>query len=78
MDGKIRLVEVFEMVPSSMGTGPYVKTSTVDSYGLARFHQWGVDYDEFEAGPGNYTVAIVEYGTGEVGSVRAELIKFIE
>lgn len=29
------------------------------------FHQWGNAYEEFEDGPGNYTVAIVELPDGK-------------
>lgn len=78
MDKKPRFVEVFEMVPSKDKKAPWKKRSTRLPSGLPRFHCWGTDYDEFESGPGNYTVAIVEYENGEVGSVRAELIKFME
>ena len=44
---------------------------------MATFHQFGVDYKEFETGPGNYSTAIVEYENGEVKNVPVELIKFI-
>lgn len=43
----------------------------------AVFHAWGTDYDEFEAGPGNYCAAIVEHADGQVETVPAGLIKFI-
>ena len=42
------------------------------------FHQWGVNFEEFESGPANYTVAIVELDDGSVEMVPANLIKFIE
>lgn len=38
----------------------------------ARFHQWGCEYEEFESGPGNYTVAVVEFADGSIGTVRWE------
>lgn len=41
------------------------------------FHQWGVSYEEFESGPGNYTVGIVELLDGTVESVLPHHIKFI-
>ena len=40
------------------------------------FHQWGVDYEEFETGPGNYSTAIVEMPDGSVKNVPAEMIVF--
>lgn len=44
----------------------------------ATFHQWGSDYEEFESGPGNFTVAIVEYDNGAVGMVRADMVRFVD
>lgn len=43
-----------------------------------RFHQWGSSYEEFESGPGNYTVAIVEMDDGTVKDFMPTDIKFIE
>ena len=45
--------------------------------GEAAFHQFGTNYEEFEKGPGNYSVAIVEHRDGTVECVDPELIKFI-
>lgn len=42
------------------------------------FHQWGVDYEEFENGPGNYSVGIVELEDGSVQRFIPENIKFVE
>jgi len=42
------------------------------------FHQFGVDYEEFEAGAGNYSTAIVEMPDGAVKNVPVELIVFSE
>ena len=33
----------------------------LEEKGEALFHQFGVDYEEFETGPGNFTTAIVEW-----------------
>jgi len=33
------------------------------------FHCWGQDYEEFQSGPGNYTVAIIELKDGRVVKV---------
>jgi hypothetical protein len=45
---------------------------------VGTFHGWGVDYEEFETEPGNYTVAIVEKDNGEVVLVHASLIRFMD
>lgn len=44
--------------------------------GHGSFHQFGVDYEEFETGPGNYSTAIVEMPDGSVKNVPVELIVF--
>jgi len=43
-----------------------------------RFHGWGSGYEEFESGPGNYTVAIVEFPDGKVDTVMPYLIRFLD
>lgn len=40
------------------------------------FHQFGLDYEEFEVGVGNYTTAIVEMSDGTVESLPVNLITF--
>ena len=40
------------------------------------FHQFGVDYEEFETGPGNYSTAIVEMADGSVKNVPVDMIVF--
>ncbi|MDR7940120.1 hypothetical protein RIU82_09215 [Enterobacter soli] len=42
------------------------------------FHQWGSDYEEFESGAGNMTIAIVEFPDGTIETFLPHLIKFIE
>jgi hypothetical protein len=44
----------------------------------ATFHQFGVDYEEFETGPGNYSTAIVEYADGQIDNVPVALIQFVD
>ena len=46
--------------------------------GVATFHQWGAEYEEFEAGPGNASVAIIEMPDGEVRTIQPNLIKFTD
>ena len=42
------------------------------------FHEWGTDYEEFESGPGPYSVAIVEFDDGSVGLVYPMQMRFLE
>ena len=46
--------------------------------GEALFHQFGVDYEEFESGAGNFSTAIIELEDGTIKSIPVENIKFIE
>jgi len=41
-----------------------------------RFHCWGSGYEEFDSGPGNYTVAIVELEDGSIEEFPPYLVKF--
>lgn len=43
-----------------------------------RFHQWASGYEEFESGPGNYTVGLVEMDGGTIKEFMPTDIKFIE
>lgn len=45
---------------------------------IAWFHQWGVNYEEFETGPGNFSVAIVEDAHGKVHTFPADRITFLD
>lgn len=45
---------------------------------IGRFHQFGVDYEEFDTGAGNFSTAIVEKDDGTVENVYIEMIKFID
>lgn len=45
---------------------------------MGYFHQWGADYEEFESGPGNYSVAIVELPGGKIVTPVAQNIEFID
>lgn len=42
----------------------------------ATFHQFGVAYEEFETGVGNYTTAVIELADGSVREVLPAEIKF--
>lgn len=54
-----------------------VRKQVTDRY-TGVFHQWGVEYEEFENGPGNYSVAIVEMPDGKVRTFPPYKIKFLE
>ena len=41
------------------------------------FHEFGVAYEEFENGAGNYSIAIVELPNGEIINPAVELIRLI-
>ncbi len=42
----------------------------------ASFQAWGQDYEEFESGPGNYSVAIVVDGNGNTHTPWVRLVSF--
>ena len=42
------------------------------------FHEFGNNYEEFESGPGNYSVAIVELPDGKIIMPPADSIQFID
>jgi hypothetical protein len=46
------------------------KEKMLDPPQFGYFHEWGVDYEEFEAGPGNNTVGIVEDMEGNIHIIR--------
>ena len=44
--------------------------------GEGKFHQWGTDFEEFDTGPGNYTVAIIELSDGNIETFTPDMIRF--
>lgn len=69
----MRPVMTFKPVYGSNG-----RQAGVIENGKAMFHAWGVEYEEFENGPGNYTVAIVENPDGSVETFMPHLIVFLD
>ena len=61
----------------SNGGGRAVVKYVLMPKGEAVLHQFGVDYEEFELGPGNFSTALVEWPDGRVESVRADYIRFM-
>lgn len=45
--------------------------------GVALFHAFGLDYEEFESGHAGFSTAIVEWPDGKVEMVRADRIRFL-
>lgn len=50
----------------------------VEDAAEGKFHGWGVEYEEFESGPGNYSVAIVEMPDGTIQTLMPFLIRFLD
>ena len=50
----------------------------LEEKGEAIFHQFGVDYEEFDHGQATFTTAIVEWPDGTVNNVRVERIRFLD
>lgn len=46
--------------------------------GIGTFHGWGLEYEQFDNGVGNYSVGIVETEDGNIVTVLPRDIKFIE
>ncbi len=53
------------------------KPGCFEEFKIGQFHQWGSNYEEFENGAGNYSVAIVELPDGKVVMPMANDIQFI-
>jgi len=64
-------VEVYRWEKDAAGTIQRV----LDGYGT--FKQYGTDYEDFETGPAQYPIAIVEIDDGTVRSVPVGMIEFI-
>jgi hypothetical protein len=46
--------------------------------GTGIFHQFGVDHEEYDNGPGNFTTAVVEMPDGTVQNIAVDLIVFVK
>lgn len=57
--------------------GRYYKGGNYHNFSIGRFHQWGSNYEEYENGAGNYSVAIVELPDGTVIMPVADDICFL-
>ena len=59
-----------------------IKTDTrsyleLQEKGEAEFLQFGVDYEDLEHGPGNYSTAIIKLDDGTIKNIPCEYVKFI-
>ena len=70
---EFRKVQVYETVYSKE-ENKQIKTLKDEVFS---FHKWGAEYEEFETGAGNYTVAILEKENGDITTYFAHQIKFI-
>jgi hypothetical protein len=52
------------------------KREFVPTFG--KFHQWAASYNEFEEGPGNFTVALVEDEKGQIRECDPSSVQFIK
>lgn len=74
----MRQVVYSTMVSVPNGTGSGRNVWELQEQGVAVFHEFGVDYEEFESGPGCFSIAIIELPDGKVLTVRADQIRFID
>ena len=44
---------------------------------FGKFHCWGQGYEEFESGPGNFTMGIIELENGKIVTTIPENITFV-
>jgi hypothetical protein len=50
----------------------------IEDAAKGKFHGWGVEYEEFESGPGNFSVAIVEMADGTIQTLMPWAIRFLD
>lgn len=64
------------MIPRMVEVSKYNGKSWEPS-GTAVFHGFFSDYEEFEAGPGNYPASLIEWEDGKIESVVAHSVRFL-
>ena len=76
---KKRMVEVYtyKRHPKEKGGG-FIYPHEKESDYLGWFHEWGIEHEEYENGPGMYTVAIIEKDDGSIKTVIPDLIRFVD
>lgn len=73
-----RKVIVFETVDTRMNDIVGKRIYERQEIGRGVFKGWGSDYEEFEAGPGVFTAAIVEMDDGTVKLVHPNMMQFVQ
>lgn len=66
----MRKVE-FQYIKTVLGKGIWTEKE------IGLFHQWANDFEGYESGPANFTIALVEKEDGTIVKVTPEHIKFI-
>ena len=56
------------------GTGCWEEGYSIEG----KFHEWGSKFEEFDTGPGNYTVGIIELQSGQIVETEPSAIKFVD
>ncbi len=74
----LRRVIVSKMKAQPKQPGDHRVKYALEPVGEALFHQFGYSYEEFDSGPANFTTAVVEWPDGQIESVVADHIKFVE
>ncbi len=54
------------------------ESKPVKTTGVGIFHLFGINYKEFETGPGIYTTAVIETENGSLKNIPVEHCRFIE
>ena len=70
---EMRKVKYYDSLSLNRKTNEYEK----EELGEAWFHQFGIEFDEFEDGIGNYTTAVIELPDGTILNHPVAQIKFI-
>lgn len=70
----MRKVEIYEWQADHDNRGSNKRVKVCEGF----FHQWGVDYAEFENNAGNFSTAIIETNNGTIENIPANLIRFID
>lgn len=71
-----RRVIVRKNMPKPVEGQPGRTHYVLEPVGEATFHQFGMGYEEFESGPGNFTTAVIEWPDGRVENVPVEHVQF--
>lgn len=73
---KLRKVMVSHMVGRQQ-EGTHHRKYELEPKGEAVFHEFGVNFEEIEGGPGNFSTAIVEWPDGHIEGVPLDCVRFI-